>query len=1217
MNLTLRIAKAGLGLLFFAAAQLAMAADRPGLASKALAQRSAAAKVMFEELDKAATGVDFINPVDESNSLRFLYASAMSTGGVAIGDFDGDGKPDIFLVSGPGKNKLFRQVAPMKFEDVTAKAGIDGGDAWGVGCAFADVNGDGKIDIYVCNYLSPNQLFINNGDGTFTEKAKEYGIDFVDACHTPAFCDYDGDGKLDLYILTNRWYRPEGFPNEQTIYIEQGKGPRVLPKYEKFYDAVRTGESTYETQVVGRPDILCHNNGNGTFTDVSKAAGITHRGHGLSATWFDFNGDGKPDIWVGCDFDDADHIYRNNGDGTFTDVTVNTVGHLTWFSMGADFGDVNGDGLMDFFITDMSGTNHFKQKTLMGSMGSKQWFMEHARPPQLMRNSLFLNAGNGRFMEGAYLAGIANSNWSWAARLCDFDNDGKNDIYIQAGMSRNFNEKDDPQALQKDPTKTQWDRYRHLPPLKEQNMAFRNHGDLKFEDVSKAWGLDHLGMSYGCAVGDLDGDGNLDIVSVRLDEPVVIYHNTAQNGHRVTMDFVGTKSNHVGMGVKVRLESESGVQVREMTLTRGYLGCDQPLVHFGLGDDKMIKRLEVRWPSGRSQFYENLEVDQHYTITEPNADAPPIPSNPLPATLFSASPILKEAVHKEAPFNEYVRESLLPNGMSQLGPGHAWGDVDGDGLDDLFIGGGARTNSRKIFLNKGNGKFVESENKFPSDTFCEDLGAVFFDANGDGHLDLFIASGGVEFDAGTPFMQSRLYLNDGKGNFKLAPDSALPTLQDSSGPVVAADYDHDGKVDLFIGGRCVPGKYPTSPKSHLLHNEGGKFIDVTPAELSEIGMVTAALWSDVDGDGWVDLMVAHEWGPIDIYHNDHGKLVKMKDTGLEKYTGWWNGIAGRDLDGDGNIDYVVTNFGRNTKYHPDPAHPALIFYGDMDGTGKSQIIEAEYEGDKIVPIRGRSCSSLAMPFIKEKFTTYKAFASATLPEIYTAKKLESVQKFSAGYLDSGVLHNDGHGHFTFQPLPWAAQLSPSYGVAISELNGDTSPDIVLAQNFFSPQIETGRMASGLSLLLTGNGKGGFDAVWPNRSGISEPGDAKSLTLMDVNGDGLPDVVMGINDAPMSVFLARPEAAAGKVVNVKLAGPKGNAQAYGARVTVVTADGKSQTAEVYAGSGYLSQSPAALTFGLGKEGKAESITVRWPDGKVTTEKSPAVNGNTVTISVPVQ
>lgn len=1195
----------------FTSGHRAVAAE---ITSEPLAAMSAATAAMFEELGKEQTGIDFLNPIDDTHALRYLYASAMSTGGAAIGDFDKDGKPDIFLTNGPGRNKLYRQAAPMRFEDVTAKAGVDGGEAWGVGCAFADVDGDADLDIYVCNYLSPNQLYLNNGDGTFGEQAKAFGLDFTDASHTPAFCDYDGDGKLDLYILTNRWYRPEGFPEEQTIFIEPGRGPRVKPEFEKFYDAVQTSATGYTTQVVGRPDILCHNNGNGTFTDVTKKAGVDHRGHGLSATWFDWTGDGRPDLWVGNDFDDADKIYVNNGDGTFTDATLTAVGHLSWFSMGADFGDVNGDGLQDFFIADMSGTSHFKQKTLMGSMGDKQWFMENARPPQLMHNSLFLNAGNGRFMEGAYLAGLANSNWTWAARLCDFDNDGRNDLYLQCGMSRNFNEKDDPEALQKDPKKTQWERYKHLPPLKERNMAFRNQGGLRFEDVSKAWGLDYFGMSYGCAAGDLDGDGDLDIVSVRLDEPVVIYRNNSQTGHRATFQFAGTASDRFGTGVKARLECESGIQVRELTLARGYLGCDEPLMHFGLGRDAKIKRLEVRWPARCTQVFENLDAGHRYTITEPAAETSPAPAAPAAPPLFTSSPALAAVVHEEKPYDDFAREPLLPNKMSRLGPGQAWGDVDGNGQDDLFIGG-ARYGARHLLLNQGGLKFTEADDPFAGDLLSEDMGALFFDADGDGDADLYIVSGGVECEAGAPSLQDRLYLNDGRGKLMRAPKEALPVETDSGGPVVAADFDRDGDLDLYVGGRCVPGAYPTAAKSHLLRNDSGKFIAITPPDLAMTGMVTAALWTDTDGDGWSDLLVAHEWGAIELFHNTAGKLVRVERTGIEKLTGWWNGLASRDLDGDGDIDCIATNFGRNTKYHPDPAHPALIYYGDMDGSGKSHIVEAEYEGDNIVPVRGRSCSSQAMPFIKEKFSTYKAFALASLTEIYTQEKLESVRKFTAATLDSGILRNDGKGHFTFEPLPWAAQVAPSFGVAISELNGDASPDIVLAQNFYSPQVETGRMATGLSLLMTGDGKGGFTSVWPASSGISEPGDAKSLAITDLNADGRPDLIFGINSAPMSVFLAQPGLASGKIVSVRLRGTAGNAHAVGARVTFTASDAKSQTAEVQAGSGYLSQAPPVLAFGLPAGSTVKAITVRWPGGRTSTRKTPQLIGHTIELTAP--
>ncbi len=1170
------------------------------LESAPLAPKSPAGPKLFSELGAALTGIDFTNPIDDTHPLRYLYASSMCTGGVAIGDFDLDGRPDVFLANGPGENRLFQQTDGVRFKDMGPQAGIGGGTSWGIGCAAGDVDRDGDLDLYVCNYLSANQLFINNGKGIFAEQAAAFGVDFVDACHTPSFCDYDGDGWLDLYILTNRWYRPEGFPEEQTIVAEPGRRPFVKPEFERFYDAVQTGDETWGTMVVGRPDILCHNTGKGRFGNVTRQAGINHRGHGLSSTWFDWTGDGRPDLWIGNDFDEPDRLYVNQGDGTFRDVTLEAIGQMSWFSMGADFGDVNGDGLLDFFITDMSGTTHFKQKTAMGSMGDKLWLMQNGRPPQLMRNHLFLNAGNGRWLEGAYLAGLANSNWSWAARLCDFDNDGRNDVFVQAGMTRNFNEKDDPEVRKDAGTKTQWDRFKKLPPLKETNMAWRNSGGMAFEETAAAWGLDHTGMSFGCAAGDLDGDGDLDLVSVRLDEPVVIYRNDSQEGNRVTFQFKGTASDLFGTGVQARVETASGVQVRELTLTRGYLGSDQPLMHFGLGADPVIRRLKLRWPSGREQVFENLAAACHYTITEP-AQATDLPQAPPPVALFAPDPALAAAVHEEKPYDDFAREPLLPNAMSQLGPGHAWGDVNGDGRDDLFLGG-ARYGSRQLLLARPTGGFEPAPQGFPSDLLSEDMGVLFLDAEGDGDADLYIVSGGVESNAGAFTYQDRLYLNDGQGTFSAAAAGQLPDIRDSGGPVVAADFDRDGDLDIFVGGRCVPGAYPTSAANHLLRNDQGKFTDVTPAGLAKTGMVTGALWSDADGDAWPDLLLTHEWGTILLFHNEKGQLAKAGKTGLETSSGWWNGIAGRDLDGDGDIDYIATNFGRNTKYHPDPAHPALIYYGDMDGSGKAQIVEAEYEKDALVPIRGKSCSSLAMPFIKDKFQTYSAFAKASLSEIYSPEKLDSVQKFSATVLDSALLRNDGKGHFTVEPLPWLAQIAPSFGVVVAELNGDTAPDVVLAQNFFTAQVETGRMAGGLSLLLPGNGKGGLDTAWPDQSGIAEPGDAKSLTVADLNADGRPDLAFGINNRPMDAFISK-GAARGQFVTVRLRGPAGNPNGIGALVKLTTATGAPQTAEVHAGSGYLSQSPADLTFGLGDAKEIESITVRWPDGTRSEVKQP--------------
>ncbi len=1193
------------------------------------ASRPAPAETRFAELGAAETGIDFVNPIDENHPLRYLYSSAMSTGGAAIADFDGDGKQDVFLAGGAVANKLFRQTARMKFEDVTAKAGVGGGSAWAVGCAFGDIDGDGDSDLYVCNYVSPNQLFLNNGDGSFTEAAKAHGVDFTDASHTPSFCDYDRDGDLDLYVMTNRWYREEGFPQEQTIEIGPN-GPRVRKKYERYYAARQTGDDKWESHVVGRPDLLCRNDGSGKFEVVNESAGIRHRGHGLSATWWDWNGDGWTDLWVGNDFQDEDRIYLNRGpsdpDGqvTFLDVTRYVVGHLTWYSMGADFGDLNGDGLADFLIADMAGSTHFKQKTAMGSMEAFKWFMDNARPAQLMRNALYLNAGNGRFLEGAYLAGLASTDWTWAVRLCDFDHDGRNDAFFQCGMSRNFNERDDEELKSKDRKLTQWERFRHLPPLKEKNRVFRNLGGMKFADASEDWGLDHFGMSYGCAVGDLDGDGALDIVSVRLDGPVVVKHNTgADAGNSITMAFRGTESNSQGIGVQARLfagAKDEVPQVRTLITARGYLGSDQPMLHFGLGEAETVARVELFWPSGASQVLENLDAGFHYIVSEHGETG----NRPTPAPkegLFVREKALAQIKHSEVPFDDFNREPLLPNKLSQLGPGQAWGDIDGDGLDDLYLGG-AKGSPRYAYLRQSDGSFKPRPiPQDDTDRQAEDMGALLFDADADGDQDLYVVSGGVECDEGAACLQDRLYFNDGSGNFIKAPPGYLPNNKVSGSSISAADFDRDGDLDLFVGGRSIPGKYPLAAVSLLLRNEGGgKFSDVT-GELApalagaRAGIVTGAVWSDLDGDGWIDLALSRDWGTIAIFRNQGGTLVPLHQGGPSAAaTGWWNGITAGDLDGDGDFDLVATNFGRNTKYHLKPGKPALLFYGDVDDSGKSNLLEAEYEGNRIVPIRGKSCSTAAIPSLADKYGTFREFALASLFEIYPRKKLDTLRRYEAENLNTSVFWNDGSGNFTPSPLPWEAQLSPSFGVVVRDIDGDGNEDIVLAQNFFTPQRETGRMAGGLSLLLLGkvgeDGRRSFQPVWPGRSGINVPGDAKSLAAPDLNGDRSPDLSFGNNDSPMDGFLQKvdPAGAGGRHIAVRLQGSPANPTAVGARVTL---NGR-QHAEVRAGAGYLSQSPPTLYFGRGDSEILESVTVRWPDGTVSDFQPPQSGDNKVLV-----
>ena len=1175
---------------------------------------SGSAGTVFESLSSDSTGIDFVNPIDQSHPQKHLYASAVACGGVAIGDVDNDGWPDIFFTSGPKKNRLFRQTAPLKFEDVTEAAKLDSGDAWSAGAAMVDIDNDGDLDIYICNFDTPNHLFINNGDGTFAEQAKQFGVDFVGAGHTPTFCDYDRDGDLDFYLMTNFYYDPRGKTNKAISGMVNGR-PGIMPGFEKYYGITKIrrgpqpGSLSIDHDSVGQPDRLVRNNGDGTFTDISKLAGIQGNGKGNSATWWDYNEDGWPDMYVGNDFKDPDRLYHNNGDGTFTNITEEMVPHTTWYSMGADFADLDGDGAFDFAIADMSGTNHFKQKTAMGAMSDSAEFLNTAVPRQYMRNVVYVNSRGGRFIEAAYLAGLANSDWTWTVRLADFDNDGRADVFFSNGMSRDLNDSDNPKLANVNLGETEWDKHMRAktPELRQQNMAFRNAGELSFEDVSKDWGLDHVGMSFASATADLDRDGDLDLVVCNLEDPVSVYQNNTAGGNRTVIRLKG-RNNSWGIGAKVTVETSSSTQVRQLTPIRGYMASHEPVVHFGLGDQQQIKKLTVHWPSGHDQSFENIDANQRLTIVEPEGKAERSKAltpkaSPVEAT-FKPSVALSEVRHKEIPYNDYVRQPLLPNRYSQLGPGLAWGDIDGDGDDDLWIGG-ARTFTGQIHRNDGNGKFSSLDfSAAEADKGSEDMGGLWLDVDADGDLDLYVVSGGVECDRDTKVLKDRIYLNDGKGKFTKAADDFLPDNFDSGSSVAAADYDRDGDLDLFVGGRIIPGEYPLTPNSRLLQNDEGKFINDAQNEdaVIEIGLVTSAVWSDVDNDGWIDLLVGQEWGPVKYFRNDEGKLVdQTSEAGLSKVLGWWNGITAIDVDNDGDMDFAATNFGLNTKYHASAEKPTLLYYGRFESEGRPNIVEAEFEDETLFPVRGRSCSSRAMPHLVNKFDSYKTFALADLTEIYEPKCLDDSKRCEANTLESGVFINDG-GKFTFKPFPRLAQVAPGFGIIAGDFDGDSFADFYAVQNFFSPQAETGRMAGGVSVLLKGNGDGTFVATPPRESGLYIGGDAKSLTTVDLNGDGQLDFVAGVNDDHLAAFEQSPGTK--KNLSIQLQGKNGNTLAAGARINVKFDDGTNRSVEVTSGSGYLSQSSSLINIAVPSGIKGAAIEVRWPDG--TTKKHNAAN-----------
>ena len=1191
-----------------------LTAPEGSLEDRPLATRSEpTGETLFQRLAPEQTGVAFQNRIDISHPLKRLYHSGFVCGGVAIGDIDGDGLPDLFFASGPGQNKLYRQTeTAFRFEDITAAAGVGGGKAWGTGAALADLDNDGDLDLYICNYDSPNALYLNDGMGKFEEAAARFGLARVDACLLPTFCDYDQDGDLDVFLLTNRYYRAGGRPVKPP-FEQAGNGRAVVkPEFRKFYGLSEKGPGNYDMDEVGRPDILLRND-DGMFKDVSGTAGIQVRGHGLAATWWDYDHDGLMDLYVCNDFADPDNLFRNNGDGTFTNTITSVVNYTPWFSMGADAGDINNDGQLDFVALDMAATTHYKSKMAMGEMGVLRYLIEKALPRQVMRNCLYVSTGTGRYTECASLSGVSNSDWSWAPKLADFDNDGRVDLFISNGMARDFNNSDISFTAADQIGKSLWDHYENSPPKLEQNLAFRNKGDYAFEDVSKTWGLDHVGMSYGSAYGDLDGDGDLDLVTVNLEEPVSICRNDSQTGNRVTVSLRGVRSNRFGLGALVTVEAGGIRHVRQLVPMSGYLSSNEPIVHVGLGEAATIDKLSVRWPDGGVQDYRGLQANQHYTITEAGKALPKM-ERKKPDPLFAPETRLRGIVHKERIFEDFSRQPLLPNKLSQLGPGIAFGDVDGNGSEDFFVST-ARGQSGAIFLNDGKGNFrVGATSPFDADEDTEGMGALFLDADSDGDQDLYVASGSYEYDPGSLMTRDRLYLNNGKGNFTKASLDALPVFRDNSSCVVAADFDRDGDLDLFVGGRVVSGDYPMPAQSRLLLNESGegrvRFVEAPPERapgLRSTGMVTGALWSDADGDGWIDLLVTHEWGPVKLFRNEKGTLVDVTEkSGLHKHLGWWNSITGGDPDNDGDIDYAVGNVGLNTKYHADPGHPVILYYGDYGDEGVKRLVEAKYENDVIVPARGKSCSTKAMPHLSKKFGTFHQFASATLPQIYTKECLSESVKLEANTLESGIFINDGKGGFSFRPLPKAAQSSAIFGLEFVEVDGDGKLDLYAVQNFSNSQFETPPFRGGLSVLLRGDGKGGFTMVSHSESGLVVPTDGRALACSDLNGDGRPDFLVGINNGELLAFTNRrtPSAAV-----LRLQGEGGNPSVAGARVTLVSKDG-TRVQEVYQGGGYLSQSTPSIFLDSG----VTRVEVVWPDGSSSSHPVDPATRETV-ISVP--
>ena len=1151
------------------------------LVGQKLTPRSApTGKTMFTTLPPEYTGVrtenQYADPHMKGDLFQQYNGGSIGTG-VTIGDFDNDGRPDIFVVSKTESCRLFRNLGNFKFEDVTEKAGVgDKGEAakiWKFGATFVDVNNDGLLDIYVCRYDAPNLLYINQGDGTFKEMAHAYGLDVKDSSVMAAFCDYDRDGFLDVYIATNM------------LGATNGEG--------------------------GRRGYMFHNQGNGTFINVTEKAGVTLQTRSHSATWWDYDNDGWPDLYVAYDYGLPDSLYHNNRDGTFTDVSGQVLPHTAFSSMGSDYGDVNNDGLIDFVVADMASAAHEKDQRMMAD--SRARLAERADSATtvqtLPRNALLINTGTDHFQEAAFLANVAATDWTWSIRFVDLDNDGHLDLHVTNGFPYDPNVDVVKRQMSAENTAELIRIMTESPIRAEKHIALRNLGNLQFGDVSAAWGLDQVGVSFGAAYGDLDGDGDLDVVYSNYHDGVTVLRNDCETGHRVIFDLRGTTSNHFGIGATVRIESALGIQVSTLGLSRGYLSSSEPIIHFGLGDDTVIKRLTVTWPSGRIQTWENVAVDQRYLLTEPNGpDTSPLISKPAEIAPQTAS--FKEVSHelglntrvKEDTVNEAALQRLVPFRFNRRGPSLAVGKLAGGDRESIVIGGTTQ-DLPAIAHRTGDANFEVTPLSGVSPSPVNNGPVLVFDANGDGHDDLLVTMGGNSLPAGMAEYQPRLYYGDGRGGLRPAEDGVLPPLSINAGAVAVADFDRDGALDIFIGGRISSGQYPFAPQSALLQNRGGKFEDVTdtlaPA-LREVGMVTGAIWSDVDGDGWVDLLVTLDWGNVKYFHNNLGK-------GFEDWTekagfaaagaGWWTSIAAADFNGDGRPDYVVGNVGLNTQYHADAQHPALIYAGDFKGDGSSEIVEAYYEGDHIYPWRARRDLGAVFPSILKRFPINNNFARATVGEIFGEEKLAKAQRFAATELRSGIFLSQSDGTYRFEPLPRVAQIAPLQGIVAGDFDGDGHPDIYAVQNSFSPIAAVGRFDGGISQLLSGDGHGHFTAVPPAKSGLIVPGDAKALIALDLDHDGWPDFIVSRNNAEALAFHNNGFVGR-KSMNIALHGLAGNPTAIGAKITIELADGASLTSEVYAGSGYSSQSTASCFFGYTDANPPRQVRVRWPSGKTT-------------------
>ncbi|MCA0154140.1 VCBS repeat-containing protein [Winogradskyella vincentii] len=1058
----------------------------------------------FELLPSTMTGIDFSNTINESKMFHHYFFSQIYLGsGVAIGDINNDGLADVFFGGNQVADRLYLNKGNFQFEDITKKSKVARNSGWTWGVSMVDINSDGYLDIYVSrngNSLKledrRNQLYINNQDLTFTESAQKYGLADIGFSTEAVFFDMDNDGDLDMYLVNQ--------PADKKVLLTNKVTQRDA---ESFKDRL-------------------YRNENGRFRDISERSGISRElAYGLSVSASDFNNDGFIDLYVANDYAQPDFMYYNNGDGTFTNVINEQLRHITQLSMGSDTGDINNDGLIDLITTDMTPEDHYRSKTNMASMSTEAFNMmvDAGAHYQYMTNTLQINTGMGTFSDIGNMAGMAYTDWSWSSLMVDLDNDGLKDILVSNGIKKDVDNNDYKSilnSLNKDSTTVDYlfEISKNAPSQPISNYAFKNKGDFEFQKMTKEWGFSTPSFSNGMAYGDLDNDGDLDVVVNNIQSEAFVYRNNA-TGNFLKIKLEGSMNNKFGYGAKAIIYHNGKKQIAENLVTRGYFSSVEPQLLFGLGKDTMIEKVEVIWPNGKVNVFENIKANR--VIEADIADAKAIRIQKEKSDPFFENIDVQDLgldfTHKENEYDDWKEQILLPHRLSQNGPFSATGDINGDGLEDMFVGG-AKDQSGVLYIQNSSGKFSKNSSQpWNSDSGSEDLGCLFFDADGDKDLDLYVASGGNEFKLGDNALLDRLYINDGVGNFS-RDLRALPSIKQSSQSVASSDIDNDGDLDLFVGTRLIPGQYTFPADSYLLINENGKFrkasTERAPA-LENIGMVTDAVFTDINKDGTQDLMIVGEWMEVKVLLNENGNFEdNSTDFGLEDTRGIWWSITAADLDGDGDEDYVLGNLGKNNKFKASEEHPFKVYANDFDNNGTNDVVLAKFYKDDYVPVRGRECTSQQMPYVAEKFEDYHSFASSKLFEILPEDKVDDAVIYEIKSFESIVLINEGD-HFVKRLLPTAVQISPIKSSLVTDVNKDGIMDIVLAGNHYGVEVETTRYDAGYGAVLLGTSDGNYVVQSPKQSGFYVPFDSRNLSQITINGK--ESIVVTNNNDQLKIF----------------------------------------------------------------------------------------------------